>query len=286
MTYPVLPPSLYEIVGRINNRLDKLELGPSGAQDTADAASAAASSASATAVAAQTTATGAQTTANGKNTVHYSTSVPGTTANIAGDIWWQYTTGGVIIGQWAGAGGTSWTTAPIGNLVIANIDAGKITTGILDATLVTVTTSATASNSITFSGANTSIDFKVSGSYIGHIIPLSSAGIIAHYGALADPGGNTYPQMKIISTSASINGSVSNYFASTSTGNSIFGGLAVYNMPTAPITGVASDVYRSVTVNNVSGTLQLGYGVYYASGGDPTVTNPTGSQVGDIYFSY
>lgn len=70
----------------------------------------------------------AQTTANGKNKITYSASAPGSTANTAGDIWWQFS-GGSIIGQWTGAGGTSWTSTVIGNSVIANIDAGKITAG-------------------------------------------------------------------------------------------------------------------------------------------------------------
>ena len=87
----------------------------------------------------------AQSTANGKNKVFYSTSAPGSTANTAGDIWWQYSSG-IVVGQYVGAGGTSWTSAPIGNAVIANLDAGKITTGYLDvAGTVRVTTSATAS---------------------------------------------------------------------------------------------------------------------------------------------
>jgi hypothetical protein len=73
----------------------------------------------------------AQSTANGKNTVYYSTSAPGSTPNTAGDIWWQYSSG-IVVGQFVGTGGTSWTSAPIGNAVIANLDAGKITTGFLD----------------------------------------------------------------------------------------------------------------------------------------------------------
>ena len=73
----------------------------------------------------------AQSTANGKNKVYYSTSAPGSTPNTAGDIWWQYSSG-IVVGQYVGAGGTSWTSAPIGNAVIANLDAGKITTGFLD----------------------------------------------------------------------------------------------------------------------------------------------------------
>lgn len=85
----------------------------------------------------------AQSTANGKNKVYYDTVAPGSTANTAGDIWWQYASG-VVIGQFVGAGGTSWTSAPIGNAVIANIDAGKITTGFLDvAGTVKITTDKT-----------------------------------------------------------------------------------------------------------------------------------------------
>jgi hypothetical protein len=73
----------------------------------------------------------AQSTANGKNKVYYDTAAPGSTPNTAGDIWWQYASG-IVIAQFVGGGGTTWTSAPIGNAVIANLDAGKITTGFLD----------------------------------------------------------------------------------------------------------------------------------------------------------
>lgn len=72
-------------------------------------------------------------TANGKSKVTYSLSAPGTTANNAGDIWWQYTTGNIITGQWTGLGGTSWQANTVGNAVIANLDAGKITSGFIQA---------------------------------------------------------------------------------------------------------------------------------------------------------
>jgi hypothetical protein len=101
----------------------------------ASAALAQASSAYATAVIANTTANTAQATANGKNKVTYSTGTPGTTANTAGDIWFQYGTSGPnagrIIAQYTGNGGTSWTQTTVSGLVIANIDAGSITTGTL-----------------------------------------------------------------------------------------------------------------------------------------------------------
>lgn len=86
------------------------------------------------ATAAQTAATAAQTTANGKNKVTYSTSAPGSTANTAGDIWFvRNTTTGLITAQYEGQGGTSWASRTIDNTVIANLDAGKITTGTLGA---------------------------------------------------------------------------------------------------------------------------------------------------------
>ena len=104
----------------------------------------------------------AQATANGKNKVYYDTAVPGSTANTAGDIWWQYASG-VVVGQYVGAGGTSWTSAPIGNTVIANLDAGKITTGYIDvAGSVKITTSANASGT---GGTTARIEINSTGFY-------------------------------------------------------------------------------------------------------------------------
>lgn len=109
------------------------------AQATAAAAQADADTAYDTAVAANTAASTAQATANGKNKVTYSTSAPGSTSNTAGDIWFQYGTSapnvGRIIAQYMGAGGTSWTQTTVSGLVVANIDAGSITTGTLSVAL-------------------------------------------------------------------------------------------------------------------------------------------------------
>jgi hypothetical protein len=105
------------------------------AQADATAAQASATDAYNTAVAANTAASTAQTTANGKNKVTYSTAAPGTTSNAANDIWFQYGTAapnvGRIVAQYIGNGGTSWTQTTVSGLVIANIDAGSITTGTL-----------------------------------------------------------------------------------------------------------------------------------------------------------
>ena len=75
----------------------------------------------------------AMTTANGKNKVYHSTGTPGVTANTAGDTWFQYNGSDQIIAQWRGTGGTSWVSETLANAVIATLDAGKITTGTLDA---------------------------------------------------------------------------------------------------------------------------------------------------------
>ena len=252
MAYTNIPPNLQDMFYSLDDRIRKLETGPSSAATDASAAYS-------TAVAAQTTATGAQTTADGKNTVTYSTSGPGSTANKAGDIWWEYTTGGVIIAQWTGAGGTSWNSNTLDNAVIANLNAGKITAGILDASLVTVTTSPSASNSITFSGANTSIDFKVGGSTHAHIVPFNSNGIVMHYGTSADPNANTYPQVVVEPTSVVIAASTGVGLAVTTTNSSFTGDMyttgkvGVGLNPTSYTTGDLA-VYRYIYSPNITTT--------------------------------
>ena len=211
----------------------------------------------------------AQASANGKNTVHYSTSVPGNTENIVGDIWWKYgftravsnkalttnvatlttdsahglsvgtqvkisginsTFNGtytvdsvptattftyartatnvassavsptgtllysddIITGQWVGDGGTTWRSTTIGNLVIANIDAGKITTGYLDvAGAVRITTSATASGT---GGFTPRIEINSNGfyAYNGSVatVSITNTGTAVFSGTVNASGGS------------------------------------------------------------------------------------------------
>ena len=172
MAFVNLPPNLQDIFYSITDRVAKLETGPNEAMYTAEyaqfvaynaeqlalysqsvateaqvqainagiaanQAAAQATIAQSQATIASTQATTAQASANGKNKVWYSTGAPGTTANNVGDIWYQYGTTGTnankVIAQWSGAGGNSWTSVTISGLVIANIDAGSITTGTLSA---------------------------------------------------------------------------------------------------------------------------------------------------------
>ena len=89
--------------------------------------------------AAQVTANTALTTANGKNKVTFSASAPtAASPGVPGDIWWVRS-GNTITAQYlctAGTGvayGNTWVTQTLTNTTIANLDAGKITTGSLSA---------------------------------------------------------------------------------------------------------------------------------------------------------
>lgn len=99
---------------------------------------------------AQGTASTALTTANGKNKSVFSTSPASGAGYTVGDIWFQ-TSGGSIVGQWEFTS-FGWVSRNIDNAVIANLDAGKITAGILDAARIaarSITSEKIAVNSIT-----------------------------------------------------------------------------------------------------------------------------------------
>lgn len=110
--------------------------------------------------------TAVQSTANGKNKITYSTTTPGATPNTAGDLWWQYS-GSTIIGQWTGAGGTSWTANTVGNAIIANLDAGKITTGILSSIQIENGVGSPKPFSVNSAGAITATSGTVGGFTLG-----------------------------------------------------------------------------------------------------------------------
>lgn len=88
---------------------------------------------------AQSAAVTAQTSANGKNTIYYTTPVAPAGGFKAGDTWFDSANGNQIK-TW---NGTAWVALPLGapgiadaaitNAKIANLDAAKITTGLLDA---------------------------------------------------------------------------------------------------------------------------------------------------------
>jgi hypothetical protein len=143
----------------------------------------------------QTQITTAQATADGKNKVNYSTSAPSGSGTNVGDIWWQYSAG-IVIGQWSWTG-SSWATSPISSAVIANLDAAKITSGIISSIeynngsgtfRVTAAGALTASNA-TITGAITA----TSGSFTGSITSTSGTigGFTIGSAALTGSGGFT-----------------------------------------------------------------------------------------------
>ena len=98
--------------------------------------------------------------ANSKNRVWYATSAPGNTrGERAGDTWFRYS-GTTIIGQWRWTG-SSWVTQTIGNQVIANLDAGKITSGTINASRI-------AADSITVNQLRAGTIVPIGGSLIHH----------------------------------------------------------------------------------------------------------------------
>jgi len=98
-------------------------------QDTGIAAAEAGAAAAVTAAAAATAAaSAAQTTADGKNKIYRQGTTPTGTFSV-GDLWFD-TSNDNRISRWDGS---SWVQYGLGNLAIANLDAGKITTGFLAA---------------------------------------------------------------------------------------------------------------------------------------------------------
>ena len=102
-------------------------------QDTAiAAATSAAAAATAASAAAAAAAVAAQTTADGKNKVFRQTSAP--TASAAGDHWFD-TDDDNRIYRWSGS---SWVANDLGTNALANFSANKITSGTIDASVITV----------------------------------------------------------------------------------------------------------------------------------------------------
>lgn len=98
-------------------------------QDTAIAAAQSAANAAAAA------ATAAQATADGKNKIYRQTTQPSTGPFAEGDLWFDTDDDNKIYRYTSG----SWSTAvPLGNNALGNLSANKITSGTIDASVITV----------------------------------------------------------------------------------------------------------------------------------------------------
>jgi hypothetical protein len=158
---------------------------------------------------AQTTATTAQTTASGKNSAYYGSTPTGTFKN--GDLWFN-TTNGNQLSIW---NGTAWTLSKFGNLAVANLDCGAITTGYISTLLIaagtisaaqiatgtitatqimtgTITATQIAAGTITATqiaaGTITATQINTTGLTVG-TITTSGSPVVGTIGNFTDPGG-------------------------------------------------------------------------------------------------
>ncbi|TFC92033.1 MULTISPECIES: hypothetical protein [Cryobacterium] len=158
------------------------------AQTAANTAQTAANNAATAAAAADGKAVTAQTTANGKNKIIFSTAAASGTAYVEGDTWFK-TTDALITGQWVFTSG-AWAARTIDNAVIANLDAGKISTGFLAAARIAAGTisaamiSAGAIDGKTITGATVQTSASTT---VARIVLTAGIGIESFAGGVSSP---------------------------------------------------------------------------------------------------
>jgi len=150
------------------------------------------------------------------------------------------------------AGTITASNIATGTITATQIAAGTITTDKLVAGTLTgflVQTSA-GSNSVSLVGSSNSLTFKNGGSNVGHIVPLSSNGVIMHYGATADGSGGTFPQMFVGSANASMSASSTiSIGASTSIGINLTASTGGINLNSQTnYTGIATGAGSTMVV--------------------------------------
>ena len=190
--------------------------------------------------------TTAQNTANGKNTVTYSTSAPSGSGTRTGDIWWQYS-GGIVIGQ-SSWNGSAWVSSPISSAVIANLDAAKITSGIISSIEYnngSGTFRVTAAGALTATSANiTGVITATSGSFTGTI--TSTAGSIG--------GWNISSSLLYTGSLGSPNQYINASGGALFTGTTTCSALGVNSNMTVGGTGTVTGVFTAVDAGAVTTT--------------------------------
>jgi hypothetical protein len=135
---------------------------------------------------------------------------------------------------------------------ITGIGSGYIAGGAIQGTTVTggVVQTSTGATAVSMVGASNAITFKNAGSNVGHIVPLSSNGVLMHSGPTADPSGGTFPQTFVGTGNASISASSTHSIGvSTSIGINLTatsGGINLNNSTFYP--GVATGAGTSMVV--------------------------------------
>ena len=300
-----LPVSLDQMFNDLGDRISRVETGYSSPQASADAAQgtavqastqatqaiaqatlsiqyandaisqatyaiATADSASAQAIQASLQAGQAQTSANGKNTSHYSTSGP-SGVGTDGDLWFQTDSGGTVLYQFIYKTATGWTSAPISNSVIANLDAGKINAGVITgiaynngsgtfavtAAGALTATSATITGNITAtSGTFTGTVYASSGTFTGAVYASSGTFTGSLYSSDGTIGGWN------IGSSSLYTGS-SPFSATTYLSSSGAAGFAGTITSISPLNISHASGYSYITSLQIGSYMQIvgGYGV-------------------------
>lgn len=242
-------------------------------------------------------------TANGKNKVTYSLAAPGSTANTAGDIWWQYDANNIIIGQWTGLGGTSWQANTIGNAVVANLDAGKITTGFLNAarinagTITATMLSATALDAKTITGstirtsANTArVELNSSGLFVYNsggtaVVSLNASGSASFNGAVT---ATSFSGNNVISGGNLVNGTITDTQIGSLNASKLNAGTinaAAITVSNINADNITAGTITSREINNGNGTFRVtAAGALTASSATITgrITANSGSTIGEF----
>ena len=209
----------------------------------------------------QTQITTAQATADGKNKVNYSTSAPSGSGTNVGDIWWQYSAG-IVIGQWSWTG-SSWATSPISSAVIANLDAAKITSGIISSieynngsgTFRVTAAGALTATSANITGTITSTSGTIGGFTLASTYLSGSGGFTLNSNGTIDGGsGNT-----IFYGKANIGGGTAGSENLIVTGNSNLNGTLIVS-GTGTVQGVFTAVDAGVNTNTNTANAWLSTG--------------------------
>lgn len=131
---------------------------------------------------------------------------------------------GTITATEIAAGTITATQISSSYIYAGTIAASQIVAGTLTGFTVQTSSGATA---VILDGASNALQFKVSGSISGNVLPLGSAGILMHYGSTPDGSGATYPKAQVTSSSATIAGSTSQSMSAGAGGNTIVGQTTV-----------------------------------------------------------
>jgi hypothetical protein len=262
MAFVNLPPNLRDMFRALSDRISKLETGPNSAAYDASTALSTANTAYTQSIAAAAAANTAAyqagvalTAANGKNTVHYSTSSP-SGSGTDGDIWFQTDGSGNVLYQFILKSGT-WTNSPITSTVIANLDAGKITTGTL--TSIAIYCGSSGQFQVSAAGALSATSASISGTI------NASGGTI---GGLTIGTSSLYSGSLTIAADGTISSTNNGYFKHLSINGATLGsndlavaGTAVFNS-TLTTTGNIYDLGGATTtstanvyINSVSGLI-------------------------------